>query len=143
LSLVLVVAAGLFVRTFVSLATRPLGFEAARILTVIVDAHRTTVDPGQRVGLYERAREAVRALPNVAEAAFSLTVPVGAGLFTPPMEISGVAPSEMRGPVWGHLISPGWLATFGTPLIAGRDLADRDRQGVSRVALVNAAFARK
>src|SRR5437763_5291856 len=83
------------------------------------------------------------ARPNVAEAAFSLTVPVGAGLFTPPMEISGVAPSEMRGPVWGHLISPGWLATFGTPLIAGRDLADRDRQGVSRVALVNAAFARK
>ena len=79
LSLVLVVAAGLFVRTFTSLSTRHLGFEPAQVLIVNVDAHRTTNDAAQRTVLYERARDAVRLLPNVAEAALSLTTPVGSG----------------------------------------------------------------
>jgi len=141
LSLVLVVAAGLFVRTFTSLSTRHLGFEPAQVLIVNVDAHRTTNDAAQRTVLYERARDAVRLLPNVAEAALSLTTPVGSGQFTPPVEIAGV--SDTRGPVWGNLTSPGWFATFRTPLIAGRDMTDRDRAGTPRVAIVNEAFARK
>ena len=141
LSLVLVVAPGLFVRTFTSLSTRHLGFEPAQVLIVNVDAHRTTNDAAQRTVLYERARDAVRLLPNVAEAALSLTTPVGSGQFTPPVEIAGV--SDTRGPVWGNLTSPGWFATFRTPLVAGRDMTDRDRAGTPRVAIVNEAFARK
>ena len=77
LSVVLVVAAGLFVRTFVSLTKRPLGFEPAQVLVVDVDAHRVTNDPAQRLLTYERARDAVRALPDVSDAALSLTTPVG------------------------------------------------------------------
>ena len=42
-----------------------------------------------------------------------------------------------------NLISPGWFATLGTPLMAGRDLTDLDRPGAPRVAVVNEAFARK
>jgi putative ABC transport system permease protein len=141
LSLVLVIAAGLFVRTFVSLTKRPLGFEPAQVLVVNVDAHRVTNDSAQRLLTYERTRDAVRALPDVSDAALSLTTPIGSGQFTPPMEISGVP--DTRGPVWGNLISPGWFGTFGTPLIAGRDLTDRDRPGAPRVAVVNEAFARK
>jgi hypothetical protein len=41
------------------------------------------------------------------------------------------------------VISPGWFATFGTPLIAGRNLTDRDRKGAPPVVVVNQAFARK
>ena len=82
LSLMLVVAAGLFVRTFVSLANRPLGFDPDRVLVVNIDAHRTTNDAAQRLMVYERARDAVRQLPGVADAALSLTTPVGRGQFT-------------------------------------------------------------
>jgi predicted permease len=141
LSLVLVVAAGLFIRTFVSLTTRPLGFEPSRVLIATVDAHRVVGDPRQRLQLFERVRDTVRALPDVANAALSLTTPVGAGQFTPSVEISGV--TDTRGPVWSNLISPGWFETFGTPIVAGRDLTDRDRAGATRVAVVNEAFARK
>jgi predicted permease len=141
LSLILVVAAGLFIETFLSLTARPLGFDPAQVLIVNVEAHRSTNDPAQRILLYERARDAVRALPNVAEAALSLTTPVGSGQFTPLIEISGV--SDTRGPVWANLISPGWFATFRTPLIAGRDLTERDRAGALRVGVVNETFARK
>jgi len=141
LSLVLVFAAGLFVRTFVSLSQRPLGFEPARVLVVNLDAQRASNDAAQRLALYERTREAVRALPGVADAALSLTSPLGPGQFTPVLEIHGV--SDTRGQVWANLISPGWLGTFGVPLVAGRDLSDRDRAGAPRVAIVNDAFARK
>ena len=137
----LVFAAGLFVRTFVSLSQRSLGFEPARVLVVNLDAHRTSNDASQRIALYQRTRETVRALPDVADAALSLTSPLGAGQFTPLVEIQGVA--DTRGPVWANLISPGWFGTFGIPLVAGRDLADRDRAGVPRVAIVNEMFARK
>ena len=143
LSLVLVVAAGLFVRTFLLLTERPLGFEAGPVLVVGIDIGRATIDPAERVPLYDRARDAVRALPGVAEAALSLTTPLGTGQFTPRMEMAGGPAPETQGPVWGNLVSPGWFGTFGTPLIAGRDLADRDRKGAPRVAVVNQAFARK
>ena len=134
LSLVLVVASGLFVRTFMSLRARPLGFDPAPVLLVDVDAHHATSDVRQRLALYERIREGVRAIPDVSEAALSLTTPVGTGQFTPPVEIDGVA--DTRGPVWGNLVSAGWFSTYQTPLLAGRDFdaarSRRHRPGCGR-----------
>jgi len=141
LSLVLVFAAGLFVRSFVSLSTRPLGFDPSHVLLVDIDAHRTGNDAAQRIALYNRVLEGVRLLPGVADAALSLTTPVGKGQFTPLVDIQGV--SDTRGPVWANLISPGWFGAFQIPIIAGRDLTDRDRAGAPRVAVVNETFARK
>jgi putative ABC transport system permease protein len=143
LSLVLLVAAGLFVRSFTSLTRRDLGFQPSQVLVVTVDAQRGMVDPAQRIRLYERAREAVRALPNVADAGVSLLTPVSGNGFTPPVEISGIPLSETQGRVFGNLISPGWFSTFGTPLIAGRDVTNSDRKGETRVAVVNEAFVRR
>ncbi len=141
LSLVLVVASGLFVRTFMSLRARPLGFNPAPVLLVDVDAHHATSDVRQRLALYERIREGVRAIPDVSEAALSLTTPVGTGQFTPPVAIDGVA--DTRGPVWGNLVSAGWFATYQTPLLAGRDFDAGDRAGTARVAIINETCARK
>jgi predicted permease len=143
LSMVLLVAAGLFVGSFTSLTRRHLGFQPSQVLVVTVDTQRARIDPAQRVQLYERAREAVRALPNVADAAVSILTPVSGAGFTPPVEISGIPLSETRGRVFGNLISPGWFSTFGTPLIAGRGVTSRDRKGEIRVAVVNEAFARR
>lgn len=146
LSVVLLVAAGLFLRTFSSLATRPLGFERDRVLVVTISAQRATVEPSQRVPLYERARGAVRALPGVTDAALSLVTPVSGNAFIPPppgITVSGSVPLPYSERVtFGNLISPGWFHTFGTRLTAGRDLADSDRQGTPAVAVVNEAFAR-
>lgn len=89
----LVVAAGLFVRTFASLTSRTLGFEADHVLVVVMDAQRTTTDPAERLPLYERARDAVRALPNVADAAVSYVTPFS-NAFTPRIEVSGLPPRD-------------------------------------------------
>ena len=143
MSLVLVVAAGLFVRTFVSLSQRPLGFQPGQVLVVSIDAGRALADPAGRVLLYQRTLDAVRALPNVADAALSLTTPAGNGQFTPRMQLAGGPAVDAQGPIWANLISPGWFSTLETPLVAGRDLTDADRRGSPRVAVVNEAFARK
>ena len=145
LSLILVVAAGLFVRTFASLSTRALGFDRDRVLVASVNAHSAAIDPLQRLVLYERARDAVRALPGVADATVSYQ--------TPPVEMMSIMPVDTitGGPTLHgmarmtsvNFVTGGWFSTFGTRIIAGRDIADRDRQGGPRVAVANQAFAQK
>jgi len=145
LSLLLVVAAGLFVRTFASLATRPLGFERDRVLVVNVNAHSASIDPAARLTLYERARDAVRALPGVSDAAISYTTPPVAMISILPVDtISGGTPLQgMARMTAVNFITASWFNTLGTRLVAGRDISDRDRQGTPRVALANRTFARK
>jgi predicted permease len=141
-SIVLVVSAGLFVRSFASLAWKELGFEPERVLVVTVAPERTTVDLSQRRALYERVRRAVLALPDVGDAAISFLTPVATGGLTPPVEVEGAA-SAIRDEVFGNPISPGWFTTFGIRLVAGRDITDGDRSGAPRVAIVNETFARR
>ena len=138
LSFVLLVAAGLFVQTFREIATRPLGFQPEQVTVVTMDSGRTGIAADARLLEFERARDAVGAVPGVAEAALSFITPFTGG-FTPPLNISGVP--DFEGRLSGNLVSGGWFATFGTPVIAGRDLSDQDVKGTPRVAVVNQAFA--
>jgi len=142
LSVVLVVAAGLFVRTLTSLATRDLGFARDSILIARIDSRRAITEPSQRIPTFERVRQAVRATPGVADAALSVMTPVSNLVFDPPIEVSGgraLALAERR--VYSNMISPGWFHTFGVPLVAGRELTEADRVGTEPVAVVNQAFA--
>jgi predicted permease len=152
LSVVLVVAAALFLGSFASLATRPIGLDPDPVLVVTVDPQRTGVPPDQRVPLFERVRDAVLMVPGVADAAISRLTPAGGGGFTPAVTVAPASsegqpglqqPMSANTDVSGNLISAGWFSTFGTQLIAGRDFAVTDRRGAPRVAIVNAAFARR
>jgi predicted permease len=138
LSMVLLVAAGLFARSFVTLATRDLGFDRDRVLVVLMDSQQSGIEPAQRVQTFLRAREAVRALPNVSAAAVSYLAPMGGG-FTPAADVSGAPRPGAE--IFGNLVSPEWVRTFGMRLVAGRDLTEADRTG-PRVAIVNDALAR-
>lgn len=79
LSLVLVVAAGLFVRTFERLASVPLGFDRDRVLVVNVNTARVQLDPATRTTYYHRLVAAVAMAPGVSKAAGSMWTPVGGG----------------------------------------------------------------
>jgi predicted permease len=140
LSLVLVVSAGLFLRSFRALAFRDLGFDRARVLVAVVDTRRSATDPQGRQPLLERVQEAAGTAGGVERAALSMATPLGnAGLrFTEDVTV-GNAPAR----VFTAPVSPGWFATFGTRLIAGRDFSTADRQGAGEVAIVNDAFARR
>ncbi len=141
LSVVLVLAAGLFLRSFARLAYRDLGFERDRVLVAVVE-----IGSGRAVDkpvLFERVRQAVAAVPGVESAALSMATPLGnAGLrltrdvtLPPP---SGTVPNVFTVPV-----SPGWFRTYGTNLLAGRDFSAGDAPHGPRVAIVNETFARR
>jgi putative ABC transport system permease protein len=141
LSLVLLAGAGLFVRTFATLADRDLGFERDRALVVGVDAQRTGLDSAALLSLYEQVRDAALAVPGVSHAALSVMTPVSGDTRNWGIELPGRAPfPERERYVMMNLVSPGWFATMGTPLVAGRDFDKRDRAGSPRAMIVNQAF---
>jgi putative ABC transport system permease protein len=141
LSVVLVVGAGLFLRTFSSLMTVPLGFEPERVLMASVNAAETRVAPTQRLLMFRRVRDAVRSVPGVADAAFSFLTPVSGPILLRPIEGKAISERERMSAV--NLVSPGWFRTLGTRIVAGREFVDADRAGTSPVVVVNEAFVRK
>jgi putative ABC transport system permease protein len=130
LSLVLVVAAGLFLRTSVELARRNVGATRDRVLVAAMNAPMTRYTLDGLVGVYDRVLDAVRAVPGVEQAA-----------------ISDITPAEgsarVDGDLFFNVISPGWLDTYGVRLLAGRDLLSTDRLNTPPVALVNQAYAKR
>jgi putative ABC transport system permease protein len=143
-SLVIIVAAGLFMRTFASLASRPLGFDRDRVLLMNIDSRRAG-PPAERIALYQRLQEALQALPDVDHASISLIAPVSGRGIGPQIEVPGgvvVPRSALGNNAMTNVISPDWFATFGTPILAGRDFAETDTADSPRVAIVNQALAR-
>ena len=144
LSLVLIVGAGLFMRTFASLAALNLGFDRDRILTVGVSLQTITSDDGVRRALYQRVLDAARAVPGVESASLSAIVPVSGSMWkTTIQNPPGLSLTErQRGMDINH-VSPDWFRTYGTPIVAGRDVGDRDTHDAPPVALINDTAARR
>jgi putative ABC transport system permease protein len=152
LSMVLIVAAGLLVGTFERLATLPLGFDSDRVLIVNVDVTRAPIDPDNRIPFFHQLVAAAAAVPGVARAGGSMATPVSGSSIIGFVDVPGAPPPQPEpGPVpfWNsrsiliNQITPGWLATYGTAVLAGRDVDERDVQGALPVALVNDAYVHK
>lgn len=144
LSLALVVGAGLFLRTFASLTTLPLGFDAAPLVTVNVNVQRSGVPAAGRAALFERFRETATAVPGVSEAAMSSIQPMSGQGWNTIIDADGApAGGDRARQSWVNAVSPRFFATYGIRLVAGRDFSPDDREGAPSVAIVNDAFARK
>ncbi len=143
LSLVLVVAAGLFVRTFSALAHVDLGFDRDKVLVVNVTSQRAEMKPAEREALYDRLLKAVVAVPGVSHAGLSFITPVSNSMWNNTVEVTGAPEmSERDRSTNMNYVSPDWFTTYGTPILGGRAFDDRDRRGSKPVAIVNEAFAR-
>jgi len=144
LSLALVVSAGLFVHTFVSLASRPLGFDVDPILVMNISAQKSTTPVSARPALFERVRQAAAGVPGVAAAGLSYTTPVGNASWNTLVVVPdqpGLT-DRQRTPMVNS-VTPGWFALYGTTLVSGRDFDDSDRTGAPDVTIVNRTFAKK
>ncbi len=144
LSLVLLIGAGLFVRSFISLTDLNPGFDRERALLVTIRAQRTGLDSAARGAMYERIEQGVRGVPRLSHAALSVTMPVGDNTLIRKMVFPGKPElSDEDRIVLRNFVSAGWFATLGTPMLAGRDFDGRDRVGTTRTMIVNRAFAKK
>jgi putative ABC transport system permease protein len=146
LSLVLVVAAGLFLRTFASLNRLPLGFVPEPLLVVELNLQSVGAPVEGRFERVERLRAAAASVPGVRSATVSAMRRLTGGGWSSGMVAVGEdpPPAVVRGrpSLWRDATTPGWFAAMGIPLRAGRDFEETDRLGSPNVAIVNDAFVR-
>ena len=142
-SLALVVAAGLFVRTLSRLTQVPLGFDRSDTLLVTI---RTPTVPGiERNAPYHRVVKAVAAVPGVDFAGGSMNAPL-AGTLVGELVVSqpGTPPPPSAERIrQSDFITPGMFAAFGIAVDAGRDFDNHDTPASPKAMIVNEAFARR
>jgi putative ABC transport system permease protein len=144
LSLVLLLVAGLFVRTLDQLANVPVGIDAAPVLMVHMGPSQRPVNPTDRLPSYQRVVGALSVLPGVAQAAGSVATPIVGGIDEMLIQVSGAPPLSGRGRIsLVNFVTPGWFAVYGVPIRAGRDIDDRDTKSAPSVVVVNEAFVRR
>jgi putative ABC transport system permease protein len=143
-SMVLVVTAGLLLRTYMAIAAIDVGFEADRVLVAGVDIGRSGVTPQARLNLYERVAAAAEEITGVESAALSLEMPGGNMTRTPWIDLQD-GTSLPQGPngVYEHRVSARWFEALGTRIVAGRGFEEYDRAGAPTVAVINETFARR
>ena len=143
-SLVLVVAAGLFLRTFASLYQLPLGFVPEPLLVAELNLQASGGPPEERGARVQRLRDAAVAVPGVRSASVSAIRLLTGGGWSSGMVGIGDGPiSRIRPSLWLDATTPGWFQTMGMSLRTGRDFEAGDRVGSRPVVIVNEAFVRR
>ena len=146
LSLVLLVSAGLLIRSFVRLGQANPGFSADRILTAQLSLPGVAYGPQESVSrFYAQLLENIRSLPGVENAGAVNNLPLGGSNRGGSFNIIGHpwAPNENVPDVDQRSAMPGYLESLRIPLLRGRLFDSRDGWNAPKVAIVDEPFARQ
>ncbi len=143
LTVVLLAAAGLLVRTLIHLETLPPGFDAHNIMTAKASLDDSRYhDAAAFQGLLAKSVTAMRRIPGVEDAAVGLSAPYDRGLNDGITILDGDQTGKRVGSSLSY-VTPNYLSTLRIPLLAGRSVADGDASTSQLIAVVNQDFARK
>ena len=144
LSLVLLVASGLFLRSLVKLVTMDVGFDRNNVLIVHANLHTAKVAPDQQPAMFDEIENRLRTLPGVVSASRSVMTPVSNYVWNSDLDVDTPnAPTGDAALAFFNFISPGYFGTVRTPLLAGRNFNDGDTKTAPLVAVVNETLARR
>ena len=143
LGVILLVGAGLLIRTFVYLYTQPPGIDPQNVIAASASLEDARYAEHARVSdLYDRSLARLRAMPGVQSAAISLGLPYerilnqGVRIVGP-----GGQPGDFQFSTATY-VTPGYFETLRLPVLRGRAFADSDTAGGAKVVVVNDVFAR-
>jgi predicted permease len=139
---VLLVAAGLFVRSLLAAERADLGFQPDDVLNVHMDVGQLGYTEAQGRAFFEDVERNVRSVPGVERLSFAFTIPMGYIRVGSAIEAGGqpVEPRE-RVSAGRNIVSPEYFDTMGIPLIRGRSFSDEDDDRSRPVAIVNQRLA--
>jgi putative ABC transport system permease protein len=144
LSLMLLIGAGLMIRSLHQLQSVAPGFESHGVLTMTAAVSQTKfTEPQQEIQFLDQVLQHVRALPGVESAGVVDDVPLDNGGSHQPIQIEGqpVVPMAEQPEVDVRVISPGYMRSMRTPILRGRDLDDQDIAGRPGALLISQSMA--
>jgi putative ABC transport system permease protein len=144
LSLVLLVASGLFLRSLVKLVTLDAGFDRNNVLLVHANLHSAKVSLERQPAVFDEVEKRLSVLPGVVSAGRSVMTPVSNYVWNNELQVDTPNPPTGDAALaFFNFISPRYFATLRTPLLAGRSFTDGDTKTAPLVAIVNETLARK
>ncbi|HWO02704.1 MAG TPA: ABC transporter permease, partial [Blastocatellia bacterium] len=146
LALMLLVGAGLLIKSFANLQSVDPGFNPKKVLRVDVGLPRTRYpDRLQSAAFYKQLLDRVAGLPDVQSAGAVSSLPLSGGGTDSNFQIEGRPPAEPGHPqvAWYSSVTPDYFRAMGIRLVRGRDFTGADSTDVSKVALISETMARR
>jgi predicted permease len=142
-SLVVLVAAGLLVRSVQRAQSVDLGFDYAQVLSLSMDVSQQGVDEVRGRAFYRALEERIRALPGVESISYAYSVPFGYYNVAEYLEIEGkpVPKDQQRAAVSYNAVGPDYFETMRIPLLRGRTFTAQDDERALKVAVINQLMA--
>ena len=144
LSLVLVVAAGLLLRSFAKLARLDLGFDRNSVLLLGTNLKAAKVPADSQIATYEAIETRLRALPGIVSVGRSMITPLEGGAWNQIVKTDwSNALTDDEALTWLNSVSPGYFETLHAPLLEGRDFTSTDSKTSRKVAIINQTLGRR
>jgi predicted permease len=144
LSMALLAAAGLFTKSLYNVSRVDLGLASDRLVTFSVSPSLNGYSNAQTLAFFERAEEALAALPGARSVTASTIALISGSNWNNSMRVQGFeAGPDTNTTASYSLVGPDFFRTLGIPLLQGRDFTRADGADAAKVAVVNQAFARK
>lgn len=142
-SLVLMIGAGLFVRTLVNFEKRDYGFNQQSLLSFALDPTRAGYHDARLISLYSQLLDRVQALPGIKAATLMQYAPFFGVSNNNDTSIEGEGNKSISFNVRSQSVGPDFFSTMGIPIIAGRAISRTDTAASPKVAVVDETFAKK
>jgi predicted permease len=144
LSLLLLVGAGLFVRTLINLQRVDTGFNQEQVLLFQIDTDSIGYKPDSRlVKLYRDVEERVATIPGVRAVSFSMFAFNQGGWNSPVSTRGHSAPARSEQGIRNNSVGPDFFEAMGLPLLTGRGFGAQDTETSPKVAVISEAMARR
>jgi putative ABC transport system permease protein len=146
LALMLLVGAGLLIKSFVNLQRVDPGFDPKSVLRVDVGLPRTRYpERNQSAAFYKQLLDRVAALPGVRYAGAVSSLPLGGGGTDSDFAIEGRPPAEPGHPqvAWFSSVTPNYFRAMGIRLLSGRELTDTDNADAPKAVVISETMARR
>ncbi|MEP6765773.1 MAG: ABC transporter permease, partial [Gemmatimonadaceae bacterium] len=144
-SLVLLISAGLFVRSVRGAAHTDLGFKPSHLLLMSTELSPLHIDAAHKRLLYNQVLDGAIALPGVTSAALSRDVPMGGNnnSLTAYFDADLPTVNDRRLEIYDNTVSPQYFETMGLKVLKGREFTRDDRDSTAQVLIINAEMARR
>lgn len=142
--LLLLVVAALFARSLRAIVGTDIGFDRDHVLTARVDVRGAGYQAAERLEMYRRVADAVRALPGVESVSFSLTGPLAGSRRISSLGVEGYTPApkeQLR--TNEDIVTADYFATVGLRILEGRGFTAEDRAPGRNSTIVNATMAKR